>query len=152
MQLKYPLPNEAETARIAQKLSKLVQKGDVVALHGDLGAGKTTFSKALIRYLVGLPNLEVPSPTFTLVQTYESSRFPIWHFDMYRLDDPSEIDELGFEETIDGLAIIEWPEKMGETLPTYRIDIKISFENNKRTMTLTPQGKSWSDRLDVFDE
>ena len=111
------LPDEAATARLGQDLAAALRPGDVLALSGDLGAGKTALARALIRANAGDPDLEVPSPTFTLVQTYDV-RVPISHFDLYRLGSSSELDELGFEEALrEGAVVVEWPERAGGRLP-----------------------------------
>lgn len=105
--------------------------GDVVALAGDLGAGKTTFARALIAAFAaeaGQTPPEVPSPTFTLVQTYEFPRATIWHFDLYRIERPEDALELGIEEAFaDGIALIEWPERLGPLLPAPRIEVRLAF-------------------------
>lgn len=119
--------NEPQLRRLAQELSFLLRPGDVIALNGDLGAGKTTFARALIRALADDPTLDIPSPTFTLVQTYETPRFDLAHFDLYRLGSPDEIDELGLEHLLqNGAALIEWPERAGEYLPEDRLDVFIN--------------------------
>ncbi len=143
----FSIADEAETFALAKRIAPLLKAGDVIALNGDLGAGKTTFSRALIQTLLDNPNLDVTSPTFTLVQTYESPNFPIWHYDMYRIEDETELDELGFEDTIDGLAIIEWPIRMGDQLPSYRLDIQIDFTNTGRSISLIGHGEEWNTRL-----
>jgi len=103
----------------------------VVALAGDLGAGKTTFARALIAAFAaeaGQPAPEVPSPTFTLVQTYEFPRATIWHFDLYRIERPEDALELGIEEAFaDGIALIEWPERLGPLLPARRMEVRLAF-------------------------
>ncbi|WP_062228264.1 tRNA (adenosine(37)-N6)-threonylcarbamoyltransferase complex ATPase subunit type 1 TsaE [Aureimonas frigidaquae] len=105
------LPDEAASARLAADLASILRTGDIVALSGDLGAGKTTLARALIRQAAGEPELEVPSPTYTLAQTYETQP-KITHFDLYRLGDASELEELGFEEAAEtGIVIVEWPER-----------------------------------------
>ena len=97
-------------------MSESANPTPVTVLTGYLGAGKTTLARGLIRHMTG-PETEAPSPTFTLVQTYETPAFPIWHFDLYRLEHPGEARELGMEEAVDGLALIEWPERLGRDLP-----------------------------------
>ena len=92
------LPNEQATARFAMDIAAALEPGDLVTLSGDLGAGKTTFARALIRYLAGDEAIEVPSPTFTLMQTYELPRFPLVHADLYRLSGAAELAELGFDD------------------------------------------------------
>lgn len=121
------LANEAATAELAVELSRWLEPGDVVTLSGGLGAGKTTFARALIRHLGDDEGLEVPSPTFTLMQSYELPRFPILHLDLYRLGSPDELAELGFPELGDkAVTLIEWPERAGDLLPRARLDV--SFE------------------------
>jgi len=103
----------------------------VVALTGDLGAGKTSFARGLIAEFAreaGQPVPEVPSPTFTLVQTYEFPRAALWHFDLYRIERPDDAFELGIEEALaEGIALIEWPERLGMLLPARRIDVRLAF-------------------------
>ncbi len=108
----FPELDERALRRLADEIAFMLMPGDTLALHGDLGAGKTTFARALIRSLTGEAATEVPSPTFTLVQTYAAPRFEIAHFDLYRLTDPSELDELGYDASLSrGVAVIEWPER-----------------------------------------
>jgi len=112
------LADEAATARLAARLAALARPGDVLALSGGLGAGKTTFARAFLRARAGDPALEVPSPTFTLVQAYDLPGGAVWHLDLYRLSDPSEVWELGIEEALAGaILLVEWPERMGTLLP-----------------------------------
>jgi len=144
--LSISLPNEAETAALGARLASAVRPGDVIALSGDLGAGKTTLARALIQALAGA-GTDVPSPTFTLVQTYETDRLPVWHFDLYRLEDPGEARELGLEEAVDGLALIEWPERLGRLLPVARLEVRLSFEGPGRIARLV-DFQDWSTRLD----
>lgn len=141
-----PLPDETETAALGARLAILVRPGDVIALSGDLGAGKTTLARALIRRLAGA-DTDIPSPTFTLVQTYDSPGLPIWHFDLYRLENPDEARELGLEEAVDGLALIEWPERLGRLLPVARLEVRLSFGGPGRIARLVDLD-DWSTRLD----
>lgn len=143
------LPGLEETAQLAARLAPHLKAGDVIALEGDLGAGKTTFCRALISALLG-EDTEVPSPTYTLVQTYDGPDFPIFHFDLYRLNDPAELDELGWDETFGGLALIEWPEKAGARLPAWRLEISLKISGTGRTAHLVPHGEDWQTRLDEF--
>jgi tRNA threonylcarbamoyladenosine biosynthesis protein TsaE len=142
----YELPDLAATRALAERLAPHLKAGDVIALHGGLGAGKTTFSRALISALMQRET-EVPSPTYTLVQTYEAPDFPVFHFDLYRLEDPTEVFELGWEETQQGLALIEWPDRAGEHLPTWRLDLRIEMVGENRTARLEPKGEDWQTRL-----
>jgi tRNA threonylcarbamoyladenosine biosynthesis protein TsaE len=103
------LPDEAATESLARRLAGVARPGDVIALWGGLGAGKTAFARAFVR-AAGDPAEEVPSPTFTLVQTYALAAGPCWHFDLYRLQAPDEVWELGIEEAFaGGIVLIEWP-------------------------------------------
>lgn len=124
------LADDAATARFGEDLLLALQVGDCVALEGDLGAGKSTLSRALIRALADDPELEVPSPTFTVVQNYDL-RIPVAHFDLYRLSDASELDELGLEEALaEGICLVEWPAKAGRVLPKDRIEISFQFASD----------------------
>jgi tRNA threonylcarbamoyladenosine biosynthesis protein TsaE len=140
------LAGEADTAALGERLALVARPGDVIALIGDLGAGKTTLARALIRKLMG-PETEAPSPTFTLVQTYPAVGLPIWHFDLYRLENPGEARELGLEEAVDGLALIEWPERLGRYLPGARLEVQLSFGGTGRIARLVDLD-DWSKRLD----
>lgn len=123
---------EEETIQAAQKLADEITGGDVIALYGDLGAGKTVFARSLIRALTNNHTLEVPSPTFTLVQSYESSKGEIFHFDLYRTEDPEDVYALGWEEALaEGIVIIEWPERLGTLKPAKSLDIRLSGVDNK---------------------
>jgi tRNA threonylcarbamoyladenosine biosynthesis protein TsaE len=123
--LRLELADEAATGALARALAALVRPGDVIALCGDLGLGKTTFARFFIRAQLG-EDTEVPSPTFNLVQTYETNVGTIWHFDLYRLESPDEAFELGIEEAFaDGISLIEWPDRLGDLLPTERLEIRL---------------------------
>lgn len=141
------LPDIRATNELGAAIARLLHAGDIVALHGDLGAGKTTLARALITAL-GYAG-EVPSPTFTLVQTYDLSPAAVWHFDLYRIDDPEEIIELGMEEAqADAISLIEWPERMDAQLPPDRLDIVLSYTDaeESRRAALTGRG-TWAARL-----
>ena len=114
------LPDEAATAAFAEDIAVSLRVGDIVGLSGGLGAGKTTFARALIRALASDPGLEVPSPTFTLVQTYATGGLTVAHFDLYRLAGSAELDETGFvDAALDGAVLVEWPERGGDRLPQH---------------------------------
>ncbi len=123
------LPDEAATRALAREIAGMVGAGDLVTLSGDLGAGKTTLARALIRVLADDPELEAPSPTFTLMQVYDTPAFAIVHADLYRVKDPSELAELGWDEAAEGaLVIVEWAERAGSALAADRIDIALYMD------------------------
>jgi hypothetical protein len=141
------LSNETATAHLMADLALLIGPGDVITLTGDLGAGKTAAARALIRYLAGDDALEVPSPTFTLVQTYDLPPYPLLHADLYRIDDPSELEEIGLSPLPEGtVALIEWPERAPSALPADRIDIALSHRpalgSTARAAEITGYGKA----------
>lgn len=148
------IENEAELAPFAARLARFLRGGDVVALRGGLGAGKTALARTLIRHLARNPDEEVPSPTFTLVQTYDLPDFTLWHFDLYRLEEEErDILELGWEEARrGGVSLVEWPERLGGLLPADRLEINIDFDTGPRgaegarNITLTGNG-AWVARL-----
>lgn len=130
------LADEADTREAGNDIAAALKKGDVLALHGDLGAGKTTLARAIIRSLAADADLEVPSPTFTLVQTYPG-RLPVAHFDLYRIGDAVEMRELGLEEALaEGAALVEWPDKAGVYLPETTIHVKLLEEGSGRRLTV----------------
>ena len=130
------LADEAATLRFGEDMALAVRRGDYLALNGDLGAGKSTFARALIRAIADDAFLEVPSPTFTLVQSYDL-RIPVAHFDLYRIADAAEIDELGFDEALsDGICLVEWPEKGSGALPADGIALTFTQEGEGRRVTI----------------
>src|SRR6266851_8172402 len=141
------LADEAATARLMADLALLIGPGDVITLSGDLGAGKTAAARAMIRYLADDEALEVPSPTFTLAQAYELPAFPLVHADLYRINDPVELEEIGLSPLPAGTAaLVEWPERAGGTLPPDRIDIAFDHRpelgETARSAEITGYGKS----------
>ncbi|MHA7775042.1 tRNA (adenosine(37)-N6)-threonylcarbamoyltransferase complex ATPase subunit type 1 TsaE [Roseibium sp. M-1] len=145
------IADEAGTRQIANDIAMALRPGDTVCLSGDLGAGKSTFTRALIRAFAGDPELEVPSPTFTLVQTYALDRFDLSHFDLYRLEEPEELEELGLDDLLEtGAALIEWPEKGGELLPGNALWIQITQpdeDGDRRSFTFASENPAWPDRI-----
>ncbi|KQO73923.1 tRNA (adenosine(37)-N6)-threonylcarbamoyltransferase complex ATPase subunit type 1 TsaE [Rhizobium sp. Leaf262] len=131
------LADEAETIRLGEELALTVKPGDCIALIGDLGAGKSTLARALIRAIADEDALEVPSPTFTIVQSY-ALRFPVAHLDLYRLSDVSELDELGIDEMLfDGVCLIEWPEMASSELPKdSTITLRLTHQGDGRVATI----------------
>ncbi len=141
------LANETATANLMADLALLIGPGDVIALSGDLGAGKTAAARALIRYLADDPEIEVPSPTFTLAQSYDLAPFSLIHADLYRIDDASELEEIGLSPLPDGVvALIEWPERAPSALPPDRIEIALSHRpalgSTARAAEITGHGKA----------
>ena len=142
------LPDEAATAALASRVAALVVPGDIIALKGDLGAGKTSFARAFIRAR-GDANEEVPSPTFTLVQIYQTDALAIWHFDLYRLEAAEEAWELGIEEAFaSGVSLIEWPERLASLLPRRRLEITLDFGDRSDARRASLAGDdAWRARL-----
>jgi tRNA threonylcarbamoyladenosine biosynthesis protein TsaE len=144
------LSDEAATGRLAAVIAAIAEPGDVIALKGELGVGKTTFARAFVRAR-GIRD-EVPSPTFSLVQVYEAGSATIWHFDLYRLRSPEEAWELGIEDAFgDGISLIEWPERLGPLLPDRRLEITLLFGSgpNARRATFSG-GTEWQPRLSLI--
>ena len=130
------IANEAELLALGAALIPQLSAGQTVCLTGGLGAGKTTLVRGMIQSVLG--DIHVPSPTYTLVQTYEMPQFELWHCDMYRLERPEDGYELGlmdaFEEAV---CLIEWPDKLGELIPKDAMRIEIVFDGEGRKVTLT---------------
>lgn len=150
MTVEFGLPNLEAMDRFGAALAPLLKPGDLIALQGDLGAGKTTLSRSILSAMAGGP-IEVPSPTYTLVQTYDLPQGQVFHFDLYRLKDPSELDELAWEETYIGIALVEWPDKAGDRLPASRLDVSLEIAGEGRLVRLAPRGEDWQSRLNGFD-
>jgi len=125
------LADLAATEGLGARIAAALSVGDAVALEGDLGAGKTTLARAILRSL-GVTE-DVPSPTFTLVQYYETQKLPIRHYDLYRIEKPEEVNELGLDEALDdGAALIEWPERALAWLPPDRLHVALSMHDGAR--------------------
>ncbi len=144
--LSVALASETETLRLVVDVAAMVEPGDLITLSGDLGAGKTTFARAMIRHLAEDPGLPVPSPTFTLMQTYDLPRFPLVHADFYRLNGPGELAELGFEDLPDNaVVLVEWPDRAAGFLPPDRLDIALTLAPQRgmdfRNARLTGYGR-----------
>ncbi|MQX37536.1 tRNA (adenosine(37)-N6)-threonylcarbamoyltransferase complex ATPase subunit type 1 TsaE [Roseospira navarrensis] len=146
------LPDEPATVRLGGALADLLRRGDMVALRGDLGAGKTALARAIVRALTGDPDEDVPSPTFTLVQMYDTpDGTPVYHYDLYRLEDPAEALELDLEDALaDGITLMEWPDRLAGWLPRDRLDITLGTTGpTARRVTLAPAG-AWTRRADAL--
>lgn len=144
--LTFPLADLMATTHLAQRLAPHLHAGDVLALQGDLGAGKTTFARALLQSL-GVTS-EIPSPTFTLVQTYTTPDLALAHFDLYRLKSGEELEELGWDDVLaDHLSLVEWPERAAGFMPTDYVLLTFTLDANAvRSCTVTPHG-TWGERL-----
>lgn len=127
IEIKLPTPDATEL--FARTLAPLTSSGDTILLEGEIGAGKSHFARAFIRQLLGRDgeNTEIPSPTYTLVQTYESSLAEVWHADLYRIGDESEVPELGLDEAMsDAIVLIEWSELLGSHRPQDALTLSFS--------------------------
>jgi tRNA threonylcarbamoyladenosine biosynthesis protein TsaE len=141
----FRLTGEAHAGRLGAALGKVLERGEAVCLTGPLGAGKSVVARGLIRALCPA-EADVPSPTFTLVQTYDGPRFAIAHIDLYRLARADEAFELGLDDALkSGAAVIEWAERLGHHLPANRIDVDIALDGEARRARLTPHG-AWEGR------
>ncbi len=140
------LADEAATAALAGRIAPFLRASDTILLEGDIGAGKTTFARALIRARLGREE-DVPSPTFTLVQTYEDPEAEIWHCDLYRLTSPDEILELGLDAAFDGgICLIEWPDRLGSAIPSGALKLTLSLEGEGRLAKFEGP-RPWIERL-----
>jgi tRNA threonylcarbamoyl adenosine modification protein YjeE len=142
------LPDLAATRRLAARLAAVLRPGDLVGLEGDLGAGKSELARAVVRALAGA-EIEVPSPSFTLVQHYDLPAFPLVHADLYRLSDADEVRELGLDEALEtGAVLVEWPERAGDLLPADRLTVRLAVAGDTESHTAAIRaGPGWRDRL-----
>ena len=151
LRLSFRCPDE--TADFARRLGEVLRPGDTILLEGPIGAGKTHLCRALIQSLSDSP-VEVPSPTFTLVQTYQTRSFEIWHADLYRLGDPGEIAELGLDDAFGThVCLVEWPDRLGNDTPQRALHITLAADasaGDTRHLTLDWTGGDWDARLGAF--
>ncbi|MBX7198935.1 MAG: tRNA (adenosine(37)-N6)-threonylcarbamoyltransferase complex ATPase subunit type 1 TsaE [Rhodospirillaceae bacterium] len=144
--LEIALPAEADTRALGQAIARRTQQGDMIALEGGLGAGKTTLARGFIQHFTGSVE-EVVSPTFTLAQLYDGP-VPIWHFDLYRLKDPMEVLELGLEDALtEGIVLVEWPERMGHLLPQRRLEVGLALGLQNGRQARLAGDPSWAARI-----
>lgn len=140
------LKNEQETGEVGYRLGQLLNKGDVVCLIGDLGAGKTTITKSIAKAL----EVEdyITSPTFTIVNEYDG-KYPLYHFDVYRISSSEDMHEIGFEEYLygDGICIIEWANLIEDTLPDEYINIELNYKDEGREMIVTAYGEHYENMV-----
>jgi tRNA threonylcarbamoyladenosine biosynthesis protein TsaE len=139
------LPDADATAALATHLGATLAAGDVILLSGPVGSGKTHFARALIQSILIQPE-DVPSPTFTLVQTYETTRGLLWHTDLYRITVDTEIDELGLLEAFDeAICLVEWPDRLGPVRPLNALSIDLVPDGDERNATLSWTDPRWAD-------
>jgi tRNA threonylcarbamoyladenosine biosynthesis protein TsaE len=140
------LPSPEATDALASRIAGLAQPGDAILLSGPLGAGKTTFARAFLRAAAHDPQLDVPSPTFTLVQSYDTRLGPVHHFDLWRIEDPSALQELGWDDARAGIVLAEWPERLGPLRPVGALSVEFGLapdEPSFRRAKIT----GWNDRI-----
>jgi tRNA threonylcarbamoyladenosine biosynthesis protein TsaE len=142
--LRRDLPDLAATEALGASVAGLLRRGDAVLLSGPLGAGKTAFARALLRALTADPALPVPSPSFTLVQSYDTPRGPVHHFDFWRLDGPDALAELGWDESCGDIVLVEWPDRLGALRPDDALEIDLQpGDGELRHAVLS----GWAERL-----
>jgi tRNA threonylcarbamoyladenosine biosynthesis protein TsaE len=138
------LPDLAATNGLATRVAALVRGGDAILLEGELGAGKTAFARAFLRAAAADPDLDVPSSTFTLVQSYGTPRGTVHHYDLWRLDGPSAVGELGWDEARDDIVLVEWPDRLGALRPVDALTIAfILHDGDAREARI----EGWPDRI-----
>lgn len=154
-QIAIDLPDLSATEAFGRRLAKMLRRGDVVALKGGLGVGKTTLARAIVAGL-SPESGDVPSPTFTLVQTYPAAlsdgQAELWHFDLYRLDRPDQVYELGIEEALaEGVSLIEWPELAEGLLPKESLlTVELQIMAGQARRAQLDGGAAWRDRLEAL--
>jgi tRNA threonylcarbamoyladenosine biosynthesis protein TsaE len=145
----FELKTGAQTDHVAATLAVRLAPGDTALLRGPVGAGKTHFARSLIRRILITPE-DIPSPTFTLVQTYETTQGPLWHCDLYRIGTPREIEELGLMEAFDtAICLVEWPEHLGALRPADALEITLSDgpDEESRHLDASWVAEKWSEKL-----
>lgn len=137
------LASLADTDRLGARLAHALRPGDAILLRGPYGAGKTALARALLRALTGNPALDVPSPSYTLVQSYETPLGLVHHFDLWRLDGVESVAELGWDEAREGVILAEWPERLGALRPANALEVALEPDGDGRRVTLSgwPEGR-----------
>ncbi|MEM9369967.1 MAG: tRNA (adenosine(37)-N6)-threonylcarbamoyltransferase complex ATPase subunit type 1 TsaE [Pseudomonadota bacterium] len=144
----FDLKSEADTVRLGERLADCLSPGDWLCLSGPLGSGKTALARAIIQARMGR-SIEVPSPTYTLVNVF-GGKVPIWHADLYRLSGDDDLEELGLiDGNQDRIVLLEWPERLGRNLPVRRLEVELSFDGNGRCAQVTRVGGVWSIEQDA---
>ena len=145
--LEIQLPDLAATARLAARVAAAMRRGDAILLAGPLGAGKTEFARALLRAVTADPRLEVPSPSYTLVQSYNTAHGPLHHFDLWRTDGPAALEELGWDDATQDIVMVEWPDRLGDRTPADALQIMFQTgADDSRLATLA----GWPGRLQAL--
>jgi len=144
----FTLATPAQTDALAAAVAVQLRAGDAVLLSGVMGAGKSSFARAALRALSRNPALEVPSPTFTLVQTYETSAGPVAHFDLWRMGDPSELEELGWDEACQGIVLVEWAEHLGDLTPAAALTLDFTLDGAGGRHVRA----QWDERLNMLED
>lgn len=139
------LPDLDATESLARAIAELVRPGDAILLTGPLGAGKTAFARALLRAATNDPSLDVPSPSYTLVQTYETGRGRVHHYDLWRLDGAGPLAELGWDEAIVDIVVVEWPDRLGALWPAHALEITLHPQPEAGARVAVIDG--WPDRM-----
>jgi len=147
------LSDEAALGRLAAAIATRARPGDMIALEGDLGSGKTSFARAFIWALQDVPE-EVPSPTFTLVQHYDTKAGPVLHVDLYRIEDPAEIAPLGLAEALaTSILLVEWPDRLADPGPTDRLTVRLEFGSTPDSRQVALEGRGrWAGLVDRLAE
>lgn len=141
------LPDPQATTALGQRLAPVLRAGDVLLLSGDLGAGKSALARAIIQARLMTPE-DVPSPSYTLVQSYQAADTEIWHADLYRLGDPDECRELGLDMAFEtALCLVEWPERLGDYVPRRYMLLQLSVEGDGRSLHYRAVGSNWGAAL-----
>lgn len=141
------LADQDQTEALARQMAPLLRAGDVLLLSGSIGAGKSTFARAVIRAATGNPAEDVPSPTFTLVQSYETPQGEIWHSDLYRLGHPDEVFELGLYEAFEtAICLVEWPDRLGDLAPETALALEFTAGYPAHQLTISGDA-IWAERL-----
>jgi tRNA threonylcarbamoyladenosine biosynthesis protein TsaE len=139
-----PLPDLAATQALGARIAAIARPGDAILLEGPLGAGKTTFARAFLRAAACDPAMDVPSPTFTLVQIYDTKIGPVFHYDLWRLDGPNGLAELDWDDALDAIVLVEWPDRLGPLRPDGALTVTLQrAEGDARAATLS----GWDGRL-----
>lgn len=144
------LPSPDDTADFAARIGQRLRPGDVLLLSGEIGAGKTHFARALIQSLMNAPE-DVPSPTFTLVQVYDTVKGDLWHSDLYRLSHSDEVIELGLPEAFEtAICLVEWPDRLGDLAPETALSLafELTEEEEARILTVNWTAPDWAARLE----